>query len=217
MTAQPCVFIVDDDDAVRDGLSMVIETVGLTCRTFASAESFLQTYKPGTPGCLVLDINMPGMKGDDLQRELLQRNITLPIIFLTAFGDIPMSVRTIKAGAADFLTKPVQIKLLLERIQTELNNETIAAKQKHADLDFQRRIGSLTPRELQVLPLALAGHPNKEIAHKLGISYRTVEIHRTQILKKTGTGNFLELARQCEIYRMTFDTPTGKNENAAKN
>lgn len=206
MNTQPCVFIVDDDDAVRDGLAMVIETVGLTCQTFDSAESFLETYQPGTRGCLVLDINMPGMNGDELQTELISRNIRLPIIFLTAFGDIPMSVRTIKAGAVDFLTKPVQIKQLIDRIQTELQNERLMSNQIKEDQDFHNRINSLTPRELEILPLAISGNPNKEIAHQLGISYRTVEIHRTQILKKTGTTNFLELARQCELSRVSFDS-----------
>ncbi|MBK8814576.1 MAG: response regulator transcription factor [Methylococcaceae bacterium] len=204
MNTQPFVFIVDDDDAVRDGLSMVIETVGLACQTFDSAESFLETYKPGTPGCLVLDMNMPGMNGDELQSELISRNIRLPIIFLTAFGDIPTSVRTIKAGAVDFLTKPVQIKQLIDRIQTELQNETLMSKQIKEDQDFHNRINSLTPREMEILPLAIAGLPNKEIAYKLGISYRTVEVHRTQILKKTDTTNFLELARECEIRRVSF-------------
>lgn len=204
MDSQPCIFIVDDDNAVRDGLGMVMDTVGLACQTFASAEHFLETYNPGTPGCLVLDINMPGMNGDELQAELIRRNIRLPIIFLTAFGDIPMSVRTIKAGAVDFLTKPVQIKQLIERIQAELQHEARMHEQIKDSLDFRKRINYLTPREMEILPLAIAGIPNKEIAQQLGISYRTVEIHRTQILKKTGMANFLELVQQCETSRISF-------------
>jgi len=198
MNTQPCVFIVDDDEAVRDGLEMVIETVGLASQTFESAEHFLQDYKPGTPGCLVLDINMPGINGDELQTELIRRNIRLPIIFLTSYGDIPMSVRTIKAGAVDFLTKPVQINLLIERIQTELQREVEMLKKNKGNLDFQNHINCLSLREKEILPLAIAGIANKEIAKQLGISFRTVELHRTNILRKTGTTNFLELAKKCE-------------------
>jgi len=204
MSVQPCVFIVDDDEAVRDGLEMVMETVGLACQTFTDAERFLEGYQPGTPGCLVLDINMPGMNGDELQTELIRRNIRLPIIFLTSYGDIPMSVRTIRAGAVDFLTKPVQISQLIERIQAELQQAAQWQEQNKADEDFRKRLNSLTPRELEILPLTIQGIPNKEIAQKLGISFRTVELHRTNILRKTGTTNFLELAHHCEASRVAI-------------
>jgi FixJ family two-component response regulator len=120
MISQPCVFIVDDDDAVRDGLSMVLETIGLACQVYENAERFLEGYVPGTPGCLVLDIIMPGMRGDELQAELIRRNILLPIIFLTSHNDIIMADRTLKAGAVDYMIKPLQIQLLIERIQTLL-------------------------------------------------------------------------------------------------
>ncbi len=211
MKSQPCVFIVDDDEAVRDGLAMVIETVGLDCQAFENAERFLETYTPGTSGCLVLDINMPGMRGDELQAELNRRNIRLPIIFLTSYGDIPTSVRTIKAGAVDFLTKPVKINELIERIQTELQNEAEMREQHKGEMELRNLLNTLTPREMDVLPLTIAGIPNKEIAQKLGISFRTVELHRTNILRKTGAANFLELARQCEAIRFSFET---KRENS---
>src|SRR5512137_1135210 len=123
MNTQPCVFIVDDDFAVRDSLQLIMETASLAYQAFDSAEHFLQSYYPDRPGCLLLDVNMPGMNGDELQTELIRRNIHLPIIFLTAYGDIPMTVRTIKAGAVDFLTKPVPSKLLLELIQAVLHDE----------------------------------------------------------------------------------------------
>jgi len=210
MNTQPCVFIVDDDEAVRDGLEMVMETVGLACLTFESAEHFLDHYDQTTPGCLVLDMNMPGMNGDELQTELSRRNIHLPIIFLTAFGDIPTSVRTIRAGAVDFLTKPVQISQLIERIQAELLHAAQLQEQNKFDVDFCKRLNSLTPRELDILPLTIKGIPNKEIAQKLGISFRTVELHRTNILRKTGVTNFIELARQCEALKFSFET---KREN----
>lgn len=205
MNIQPCVFIVDDDEAVRDGLGMVIETVGIPCQTYESGEQFLENYVIGTPGCLVLDINMPGMNGDELQVELNRRDIHLPIIFLTSYGDIPTSVRTIKAGAVDFLTKPYQIDQLIELIQAELQNETQRYTQKKHETDFRRRLNSLTSREMEILPLTLAGIPNKEIAQQLGISFRTVELHRTNILRKTGATNFLELARQCEAAKFSFE------------
>src|SRR5512137_2074688 len=123
MSDKPCVFIVDDDYAVRDSLKLIMETASLEYQTFESAEHFLQTYSPGKPGCLLLDVNMPGMNGHELQTELIRRNIHLPIIFLTAYGDIPMTVRTIKAGAVDFLTKPVRRKVLIELIQAVLHDE----------------------------------------------------------------------------------------------
>jgi FixJ family two-component response regulator len=123
MINQPCVFIVDDDDAVRDGLGMVLETVGLAYQAFENAERFLEGYVPGTPGCLVLDIIMPGMHGDELQAELIRRNILLPIIFLTSYGDILTSGRSFKAGAVDYMTKPVQIKRLIKCIQAVLQHE----------------------------------------------------------------------------------------------
>ncbi len=123
MNPQPCVYIVDADDAARDGLGMVLERVGLACQSFENAEHFLESYDPGTPSCLVMDINMPGMNGYELQEELVRRNIRLPIIFLTSYGDVPRTVRTFKAGAIDFMSKPVQIKLLIERIQAGLQHE----------------------------------------------------------------------------------------------
>jgi two-component system response regulator FixJ len=206
MSIQPCVFIVDDDEAVRDGLDMVMETVGLACQTFENAEHFLGNYKPGTPSCLVLDINMPGMNGDELQTELIRRNIHLPIIFLTSYGDIPLSVRTIKAGAVDFLTKPVQIDLLLNRIQAELEHAAKIHERDKEEIGIRSRLNALTPREMDILPLAIEGLTNKEIAQRLGISFRTVELHRTNILRKTGATNFLELARQCEAIQFSFGT-----------
>jgi FixJ family two-component response regulator len=199
MSIQPCVFIVDDDYAVRDSLRLVMETAGLDCQTFESAEHFLQTYCPDKPGCLLLDVNMPGMNGDELQTELNRRNMHLPIIFLTAYGDIPMTVRTIKAGAVDFMTKPVPSKLLIECIQAVLQLETRMHEEDLAEQAICNRLNNLTFRELEILPLVLAGHSNKEVARHIGISYRTVEIHRSRILNKTGATNLMELARLCEV------------------
>ncbi len=198
MNIEPCIFIVDDDYAVRDGLGLVFETANLSYQTFDSAEHFLQAYCPGKPGCLLLDMNMPGLNGLELQDELRRRNIHLPIIFLTAHGDIPTTVRAVKAGAVDFLTKPVPSKLLIERIQAVLQHEAQIHEKNMTERALCNRLNNLTSREFEILPLVVQGHSNKEIAQQLGISYRTVEIHRARILHKTGVTTLLELARLCE-------------------
>ncbi|MBU2569161.1 MAG: response regulator [Gammaproteobacteria bacterium] len=198
------VFIVDDDDAVRDGLGQVMEVAGFNYQTFESAEHFLQAYCPGKNGCLVLDLNMPDMTGDELQTELIRRDIHLPIIFLTGYGDIPTTVRVIKAGAVDFLTKPVSSKLLIERVRDVLEQE--ARKNEDsllADQALCRRLSGLTTRESEVMSLVVTGHSNKEIARQLGISHRTVEVHRARVMEKTGATSLLELARLCETCRLT--------------
>lgn len=197
MSIQPCVFIVEDEYPVRHSLGLVMETAGYAYQTFESAEDFLQNYCPGQPGCLLLDVNLPGLNGDELQAELIRRKIRLPIIFLTAYGDIPMTVRAIKAGAVDFLTKPVPREVLIERIQAVLQHETQTHEQT-VEQDLCMSQYGLTSREMEIMSLVVAGHSNKEIGRQLGISYRTVEIHRARILKKTGTTNPLELARLCE-------------------
>jgi FixJ family two-component response regulator len=206
MNVEPCVFIVEDDPAVRDVISLVLETAGLAYRLFESAEQFLHDYCPGTRGCLLLDVNLPGLNGLELQSEMKRHNISLPIIFLTGNGTIPMSVQAIKAGAVDFLTKPVPSKQLIERIQALLQQEAQTYEQARVKDAFHKRLESLTCRELEILPLALSGHPNKEIARQLGISYRTVETHRIRILQKTETTNFLELSRLCEAFSLTPET-----------
>jgi len=197
MSFQACVFIVDDDYAVRDSLGQVMATAALPHKLFDSAEQFLESYKPGQPGCLLLDMNMPGMTGDELQAELIRLNITLPIIFLTAYGDIPTTVQAIKAGAVDFLTKPVSSKLLVERIKAVLCQQ--AALSEH---DPCKRIMNLTVRESEVMCLVIAGHSNKQIGRQLGISYRTVEIHRARVMEKTGASNLLDLVRICSECRI---------------
>ncbi|MDO9104003.1 MAG: response regulator [Methylovulum sp.] len=198
MNNQPCVFIVDDDYAVRDSIGLAIETAGLNCLPFESAEHFLESYSPGTRGCLLLDVNMPGLSGLELQAELSQRNIRLPIIFLTGYGDIPTTVRAIKAGAVDFLTKPIPNKLLIARIQAMLEQETQDYEQFLSDQTLRDRLTGLTTRELEVLPLLIAGYANKEIARQLDISFRTVEIHRARVFKKAGVTTLVELAKLYE-------------------
>ena len=200
MAKAPCVYIVDDDSAVRDGLSLFLETSGLHCKTFANAEEFLAQYRPDGPGCMVLDVNLPGLNGPKLQCELNALKIRLPIIFLTAYGDIPMSVRAIKSGAVDFLTKPIQSEMLLSLILEVLKLEAGAEREIADQLNFQAIMHTLSEREIEILPLANAGISNKEIAQRLFISHRTVEVHRRQILKKTGAQNFLDLSRLCDAH-----------------
>lgn len=191
----PIVYIVDDDAAVRDSIGLLCDTAGLHAESYDSAESFLGAYRPGQAGCLVLDVRMGRMSGPELHAELARRGSQLPIIYLTAHGDIPMTVRAMKAGAADFLTKPVDATVLLERVQAALQRSCDLLARQDALADRQLRLEQLTPREREVMMLALAGHPNKIIAKRLDISHRTVEIHRSRILQKTGAASMLELAQ----------------------
>jgi FixJ family two-component response regulator len=189
------VFIVDDDAAVVDALSMLLAAASYEVASFYGAEDFLEICTPDTQGCIILDVNMPDMDGPTLQAELARRGLHMPIIFLTGHGTIPLSVQTIKAGAIDFLTKPVQGSVLLARVQDAMEQSANLHKQAKATQSIAARLAMLTERETEVLNLAVAGHTSKEIAQRLGISYRTVEIHRAHVMQKTGASNMLELAR----------------------
>lgn len=202
----PTVFVIDDDPAVRDSLGLLLETEGLRVECFACARSFLDAYHEEQHGCLVLDVRMQPMSGPELQAELARRGSQLPIIFLTAHGDIPMTVRAMKAGAKDFLTKPINGAELLERVHAVLEFERERHSQKELIERECKRLEQLTQRENEVMMLALAGRTNKAIAKQLGISYRTVEIHRSHILQKTGTANMLELAQLASTCGVSFDT-----------
>ncbi|MGB0126578.1 MAG: response regulator [Rhodocyclaceae bacterium] len=192
---QPVVYIVDDDAAVRGGFALLCETAGLKVECFESAESFLAAYRSDVSGCLVLDVRMGGMSGPDLHTALIRRGSQLPIIYVTAHGDIPMTVRAMKAGAVDFLTKPVQAAELLDRVQAAIGRNVDSLNKAEAVATQRQRLLLLTQRERDILLLAAAGRANKVIAKRLGISYRTVETHRSHILHKMGTANFLELAQ----------------------
>lgn len=191
----PTVFVVDDDAAVRDSVCLLLETAGLAVEAHDSAESFLAALDPQRYGCLVLDMRMPGMGGLELQAELARRGALLPIIFLTAHGDIPMTVRAMKAGAADFLTKPVDGAELIERIEAALVRARADRESEAARQEARARLAALTEREQEILALAVAGCTNKDIARRLGISFRTVEVHRSHILLKTGAATLIELAQ----------------------
>jgi FixJ family two-component response regulator len=193
------VFVIDDDAAVRDSLGRLLEAHRLPVRTYDSAEAFLAALRPTASGCLVLDVRLPRMSGPELQTTLAARGFHLPIIFLTGQGDVPTSVRALQAGALDFLEKPVPGELLLERVRAALRLES---KQRREEARAQRaraRYAQLTPREREVMSLLVAGQPNKEIARRLGISHRTVEIHRTRVMHKMHVVNLLELAASAAV------------------
>jgi FixJ family two-component response regulator len=193
------VFVVDDDPSIRESLSLLLSSAGYGVKTFASAKEFLESER-GTPGpaCLVLDVKMPGLSGLDLQKELMSRNIIIPIIFITGHGDIPMSVQAMKKGAVDFLPKPFDDGDLLEAVEQALLRDS----QTHADLDEKKRIlqrmDSLTPREHEVLTYLITGMLNKQIAFELNISERTVKAHRKQVFDKMGVNSMAELVRLTE-------------------
>jgi len=189
------VYIVDDDASVRDALAMLLEIAGHEVESFANAEAFLAAYRPGYQGCIILDVHMPVMDGPALQEELLNRGIRMPIIFLSAFSNIPVTVRTIKAGAIDFLTKPVDGSLFLQRVQDALNRNAQVQEEALVTKSFAERISGLTKREREIMVLAVSGQTSKKIARCLNISYRTVEAHRAHIMQKTGASSLLELAR----------------------
>ena len=188
------VFIVDDDAAVRDSLSLLLETAGYRVICFDSGEAFLAAHPDTRAGCVLLDLRMDGMSGLEVQNKMTSAGLHLPVVFLTAHGDIPTTVRAIKAGAVDFLTKPVDATVLIERIDAALALQQEAAAQAAVMAADRTRLGRLTVREQEVLKLAIQGHSNKDIARRLGISHRTVEFHRSHILEKTGCGSLLELA-----------------------
>lgn len=203
----PTVFVVDDDAAVRDSLSLLLKTDGLAVEAYDSAESFLAALLPNRSGCLVLDMRMSGMSGLDLQEELARRGMHLPIVFLTAHGDIPMTVRAMKAGAADFLTKPVDGATLLERIKAALARSRAGREEEATRRQARDKLSELTEREQEILALAVSGFSNKEIARRLGISYRTVEVHRSHIFFKTAAANLLELAQLVAASGLSLPTP----------
>ncbi len=191
------VFLVDDDDAVRDALGLLLTVSGLQVQSFASAESFLDYYRPEFPGCLVLDIRMPGMSGLKLQEVLLARRILLPIIFITAHGDIPTAVETVKRGAVQFIEKPFDdyqlMCLVLDAVELDAQTRRRAA----ADLSFDTRLATLTRREYQVLEKVLEGKTSRAISEELFISDRTVEFHRRKVMKKLQAGSLRELFHMC--------------------
>lgn len=189
------VFIVDDDDAVRSALRLLIRSVGLQAISFASADEFLASYDARQPGCLVLDVRMPGMSGLELQQELNKRGATIPVIFITGHGDVPMAVEAMQHGAADFLQKPFGDQDLLDRVRKALANDAEARASMAVLAVTRQRLESLTPRETEVMRLVTRGKANKVIGAELGVSQRTVEIHRAHVMEKMQARSLAELVR----------------------
>jgi two-component system, LuxR family, response regulator FixJ len=191
----PTIFVVDDDEGVRNSLRFLLKSVGLTTRALSSASEFLDTYKPSQPGCLVLDVRMPGMSGLELQQQLNIRGATIPVIFITGHGDVPMAVDAMQHGAFDFLQKPFRDQDLIDRIQRALERDARSRKSLAQHEKIRHRIASLTPREREVLMLMTQGKPNKVMAAELGVSQRTVEIHRARVMEKSGAASLAQLVR----------------------
>jgi two-component system response regulator FixJ len=189
------VHVVDDDDAMRRGLKFLISSAGYEVRTYPSAQAFLEACQSAMDGCLVLDVRMPGMDGLELLDHLLERGVKLPVIFITAYGNIPMAVRALKNGAFDFLEKPFEGSELLTRIHHALAQSAQAPARQQASAEIQKRLSCLTPREGEVLRRVVAGMLNKQIAADLGISIKTVENHRAQVMDKMQAPNLAELVR----------------------
>jgi two-component system, LuxR family, response regulator FixJ len=189
------VFIVDDDEAVRNSLRLLVKSVGLAAVTANSAQEFLATYNPVDPGCLILDVRMPGMSGIELQQQLNLRGAVIPVIFITGHGDIPMAVEAMQQGAFDFLQKPFRDQDLIDRVQRALEKDRANRAELLERARIRERRDSLTPREREVLELVASGKPNKVMAADLGLSQRTVEIHRARVMEKMGASSLAQLVR----------------------
>jgi two-component system, LuxR family, response regulator FixJ len=191
----PTVFVVDDDEGVRNSLRFLLKSVGLTTQAYSSAAGFLQAYKALQPGCLILDVRMPGMSGLELQQQLNLRGATLPVIFITGHGNIPMAVEAMQHGAFDFLQKPFRDQDLIDRIHRALERDARSRTSLAQHEQIRSRFGSLTPRERDVLALMIRGKPNKAMAADLAVSQRSVEIHRSRVMEKTGAASLAQLVR----------------------
>ena len=195
MTSRATIFIVDDDTAVRDSLKMLLRSVGQAVETFGSGQEFIDAYSEDRPGCLVLDIRMPGMSGLELQQKLNERHSIMPIIFITGHGDVPMAVEAMQAGAVDFIQKPFRDQDLIDRINQALEKDQNNRASLGERNDIRKRLETLTPREREVLDLVVHGKANKVIAGDLRLSQRTVEIHRARVMEKMQASSLAHLVR----------------------
>lgn len=201
------VYIVDDEFAVRDSLTLLIQSTGRFAKSFASAEDFLEEYCPDYPGCLILDVMMAGMSGLDLQQEMTKRHISLPIIFISGHAEIPDSAKAFRAGAVDFLEKPVDYRVLMDRIEEAIARDIAERKQKLEKLEIEKRFDRLTAREKEVLKLITDNCSNKEVAKILEISHRTIDVHRARIMEKMeaeNVGELLKMALQIDASKSSL-------------
>jgi len=197
--ASPIVFVVDDDDAIREALRSLFRSVGLQVETFNSAAEFLQSELPAAPGCLVLDVRLPGLSGLDFQAELAKAGIYIPIIFLTGHADVPMSVKAMKAGAVEFLTKPFREQDMLDAIRVALEKDGARREEDKRRSGLRNRFDSLTAREKEVIGFVTAGLMNKQIAHEMGLTEITVKVHRGSVMRKMGAKSLAELVRIADM------------------
>jgi RNA polymerase sigma factor (sigma-70 family) len=198
------VFIIEDDPSMRNALKNLLRSVGLDSQLYTSAQEFLDADKPDVPSCLILDVRLPGMSGLDLQKELAGSDIQIPVIFITAHGDIPMSVRAMKAGAVEFLPKPFRDQDLLDAIQLSLTQDRKRRERDGEIAELQKRLQSLTPREREVFPLVVSGRSNKEIAGEIGITEITVKVHRGNLMRKMQATSFAELLRMSADLKIPY-------------
>jgi FixJ family two-component response regulator len=189
------VFVIDDDPLVRESVADLLDSAGFQVQTFGSATEFVQGQRADVPGCLILDVELPDISGLDLQAELAKSGVAMPIVFLTGHGDIPMSVRAMKAGAVEFLTKPFGKQELLDAIKEALLRDGEVRKQRSESFELEKRHATLTPRERQVLALVVTGRLNKQIAGELGTTEETIKVHRGRVMRKMGAGSLADLVR----------------------
>jgi RNA polymerase sigma factor (sigma-70 family) len=205
LATEQLVYIVDDDEALRDSLIWLLESTGLKAQAFDSAEAFLAAWSPQMSGCLVLDVRMSGMSGLELHDRLITKRSTLPVIFITGHGDVPMAVASLKKGAVDFIEKPFNDQEMVGLIRGALSEERKRHDARQHEAEAQRRIEQLTPREREVLELIVAGRLNKQIADDLGISIKTVEVHRARVMEKMGVNSLAELVQNVMISTQKAD------------